>query len=145
MDEWAEWLAHLATMAGAMRKMKKAKKNAAIAYSLLADGLYWSDEFPEFEDSLSDDVIRFLIRYRTTLILGQPKKKLERLWTEAGRQFPEWIGFDAARRTPNAKLQALYHTLSQQAMEEFLEGFDPDFREELRSSLSTAQAIRAET
>ncbi len=125
MDErTAQYLEHLKMMAPRMKRMVKPKNKAKIGYSIWAGGLYWSDEFPDFEDDLSDDLIRFLIRYRTSLILGRPQKNREIFWNEAQRLFPEWIGFDPARRAPNSELQRMYQEFSEKALAEAREGVD---------------------
>jgi hypothetical protein len=111
-------------MARYMRKRTVKSDKATVDHSQLADGLYWSDEFPVLEDELSDDLIRFLIHYRTSLILGRPAKKLEVYWNEARRLFPQWIGFDPARCTPNPELQRLHKELREKALAEFMEGVD---------------------
>jgi hypothetical protein len=118
-----EYLTQLASIAGDMRRMRRSN-SATVAYSLLADALYWSDEIPILPDDKSDDVLRFLLRYRTTLILGKPNDALEPYWAEALRQFPTWVGFEESRRTPGPKLQAVYHARKEQAMKDVMQGID---------------------
>jgi hypothetical protein len=123
MDETTRYLKRLKTMAPGMRRMVKSDEATAL-YSVVADALYWSDEIMKVEDTVADDLMRFLLRYRTTLILGQPNHALEVYWNEALRQFPQWIGFDPSRRTPNSELQRVYKRLKDQAMAELMEGID---------------------
>lgn len=53
----------------------------------------WTDEIPLSIDRLSENLLRMILRYRTTLILGVPDSKWEPFWVEAVREFPAWIGF----------------------------------------------------
>jgi hypothetical protein len=123
MGELAQYLARLKTLGTAMRQAVKSDR-ATLSYSVLADALYWSDETPQVDDALADDLLRFLLRYRTTLILGRPDKALEGYWNEALRQFPQWIGFEPYRRTPNPELERAYKRLKDEAMAELREGVD---------------------
>lgn len=124
MDDTGQHLARLKTMAPSMRRAKKSAK-AALSYSVLADALYWSDEIPQFDDTVADDLVRFLLRYRTTLVLGHPQKALEPYWNEALRQFPEWIGFDSCRRASSPELQKAHKQFKDRAMAELMGGVDP--------------------
>jgi len=87
--------------------------NATITYSLVCDGLVWSDELPSA--SFGDDImLRYLIMYRTSLIVGNEKKDLRPYWDSAKKAFPDWPGFNIQRCLPNAEL-ALTHTKHKQA------------------------------
>lgn len=123
MDETTQYLGRLRTMAARMGRVAKSAE-ATVCYSVLADALYWSDEIPEFEDALADDLLRFLLRYRTTLLLGGPNPALEVYWNEAVRQFPQWVGFEPSRQTPTPALKKAYKQLKDKAMAELTEGVD---------------------
>lgn len=74
--------------------------SAALGYDMLAGGVVWSDELPEFDVVCRVhqwDTIRYVLRYRTTLILGEPEEAFREYWDEARRQFPRWPGFDERR------------------------------------------------
>ena len=75
-----------------------------VEYHMLADALYWSDELPKHLPSEASNSLRFLLRYRTSLIEGAPVKEFEDVWLKANQLFPTWIGFRKERCMPNNKL-----------------------------------------
>ncbi len=97
-------------------ELVKPKCFPKIHYHLLADAIYWSDEIPERDVSdFSENCMRFVIRYRTTLILGEPDPKWEPYYEEAKRQFPKWIGFQKKRNRPSNRLKKIYLFLKEVA------------------------------
>ena len=79
---------------------------AALSYEMLSGALVWSDELPEFRVLRLVhrwDVIRFVLRFRTTLILGDPNEELREYWDEARQHFSEWPGFDLRRRSADLR------------------------------------------
>ena len=89
-------------MAPTMEALQRSS-SGCISYHLLADALYWSDEIPDQMNSFSENCLRLILRYRTTLILGSPDEKWQPYWDEAVRRFPKWIGFDLQRADPALK------------------------------------------
>ena len=94
----AEPFEQLRAIAGRMRELKPAA-GASVFYELMSDALVWDDEIP---DLAAGDVgefhcLRFVFRYRTTLLVGQPDERYRRFWEEAARLFPYWPGFDPRR------------------------------------------------
>lgn len=76
-------------------------ENSRVAYDLLAGGLSWSDEVPPFSIEnvgKSFRVLRPLIRFRSSLIAGNPDERFSSLWDEAMTIMPNWPGFAADRR-----------------------------------------------
>jgi len=74
-------------------------------YELMSGTLVWRDELPHVPpDQLCP--MRFLFRYRTTLILSQPDPGLESFWHVATRLFPQWPGLHESRRSTS--LAAFY-------------------------------------
>ncbi len=88
----------------------RASSKPEISYELFADALVWTDEYPEgYKQRLGAfDCIKLLLRYRTTLILGNPDALLKPYWDEARALFPQWAGFDAARQREDERLRAIY-------------------------------------
>jgi hypothetical protein len=99
-----DYLKELEQIAPAMESLR-AKWWPRIHYHLLADALYWSDEFPPLS-TLAENAMRPVLRHRTLLILGEtPEPKWEPFWTEAQAQFPRWIGFRRDRVNGNHALR----------------------------------------
>ena len=71
---------------------------------MLADALFWSDELPKNLPFEASNSLRFLLRYRTSIIEGKPVKEFEGVWLKAKQLFPAWIGFRTERCMPNNKL-----------------------------------------
>jgi hypothetical protein len=74
---------------------------AAPFYDLPSAALVWRDEIPDFNALRKIrhwHVIRFVNRFRMTLILGQPDEELRQYWERAQQLFPTWPGFVPARR-----------------------------------------------
>jgi hypothetical protein len=111
------WLADLAASLNSL----KASDLAELRYEVLSDSLYWSDEIPDeaFESDDGVEYIRAILRYRTGIIIGEPDPDLHELWTAAMRLFPNWPGFDAARRRQDRDLQEAYRERSSRAAEEW--------------------------
>jgi hypothetical protein len=86
---------------------------ATVAFEIMSGGLLWSDEFPEdraFFRVKNWAIIRFVLNYRTSLILGEPAAGGREIWDEAKRQFPDWPGFVPERCSP--ELRDTYELLS---------------------------------
>jgi hypothetical protein len=86
-------------------------EDPVVSYDLLSDALVWSDEFPdvpakEFNERFSN--VRFLFRYRTSLIIQEPDERYELLWRCANELFPNWPGLRPDRRLPKTHLIELF-------------------------------------
>src|SRR5687767_11738584 len=97
-----------------MNRMQTSR-SCEIRYHLMADALYWVDEIPDNLDTFSENCLRIILRYRTSLIQGKPDEKWKIYWEEAVRSFPEWIGFRQDRCNPNPELLHRYENYRQQA------------------------------
>jgi hypothetical protein len=86
-------------------------RNAVIKFHLLADAIYWTDEIPPDLDSFSGNCLRFVLRFRTSLIVEQPDERCRRYWETALSQFSNWIGFRDERCRPSEALKAKYFRL----------------------------------
>ena len=93
-------------------------ENAKLSYSIWCDALYWSDETPL--RSIGDDsILRYLLWYRTELILGKQHLEFIPYWEAAKRAFPNWPGFAECRCSPNDELAKRHHAMETEAMDEF--------------------------
>jgi hypothetical protein len=109
----------LAGIAPLMRELVK-NPEATCDYDMMSGALIWSDEFPEFgvlRQVPGWSVIRFVFRFRTTLILGEPKEEFREFWDEGLRLFPGWPGFAPGRRS--SELRAVFHEMSGPANADF--------------------------
>jgi hypothetical protein len=79
---------------------------AVMRYDLLAGGLVWSDETPQWKfDGLADNefppghaLLRALLNYRSSLILGESRERFRVLWERAIKLCPNWPGFLPSRQ-----------------------------------------------
>jgi hypothetical protein len=107
----------LGEIAGRMRELA-ASADAKMFYELLSDSLMWTDEIPEIraEDVGGLRSLRYVFRYRTSLMLGTPEERFRPFWDEALALFPGWPGFDPARRDP--QLRGAYDSFRAEALRE---------------------------
>ena len=123
----AEPFEQLRAIAGRMRELKPAP-GASVFYELMSDALVWDDEIPDLETGNVGEFhcLRFVFRYRTTLLIGQPDERFRCYWEEATRLFPDWPGFDAGRRS--AELRPVYERFREQAKADIRELFNEPIR-----------------
>jgi hypothetical protein len=123
----AEPAEQMHAIAGRMRALRPAPE-ASVFYELMSDALVWSDEIPDLDTGGAGEFhcLRFVFRYRTTLIIGRPDERFRCHWDEANRLFPEWPGFDARRRSP--EWRPVYERFCEQARADIRELFDEPIR-----------------
>jgi hypothetical protein len=103
----AQWIAELGQIAAAMNALPRSA-NATVAYDLLADALWWSDERPTNSKIAGAGCLRLVFNYRTGLIIDAPKPEFLCYWLAAKKEFPNWPGFDPGRCSGNPQLAAVY-------------------------------------
>jgi hypothetical protein len=101
-----DYLRHLPEIASYLLAQKRSEQ-AVVKYEMFSDSLIWSDERLSVPE-LNTDCLRFLFRYRTSLILGKPDERYADFWREGKRHFAGWIGFAPERTSPNSELVNLY-------------------------------------
>jgi hypothetical protein len=109
-------LADLPKIADDMKRLQRSEQ-PVVRYELLSGSLVWSDEFPK-GTTVNTDCLRFVLRYRTSLILGESDKPYEIFWDEARRHFPEWIGFAPDRTSQSSELAAFYVREKERALQQ---------------------------
>ena len=74
----------LGEIAGSMRELIRLP-DAKMFYELLSDSLVWTDEIPEVSAEHVGGLrsLRFVFRYRTSLMLGVPETRYVAFWEEA--------------------------------------------------------------
>ena len=119
----AEPLTQLRAIADRMQKLKPAPE-ATVFYELMSDALVWSDEIPDLETGRISDFhcLRFVFRFRTTLMMGKPDERFQSLWDEANTLFPNWPGFDPHRRA--VEHRPVYERFCEVAKADIRELFD---------------------
>lgn len=79
------------------------RQNAAMRFHGGWDAVVWSDEVPS---SLWDNqYLIYLLRYRTSVLLGEPMDAVRPLWEEAQQMFSSWAGFAWERCTPDDRMR----------------------------------------
>jgi hypothetical protein len=101
---------------------------STFTYDLLSGGILWPDEFPDFRvlrTVRNWGVVRFLLRFRTTLILGHPDEELRPCWDRGQELFPSWPGFDPHRRSTSLRPAVLeIEAAAHERLEEELRQFE---------------------
>jgi hypothetical protein len=112
----------LAEIVAPMRELTRAP-DAKMFYELLSDSLVWTDEIPEIDAARVGGLrsLRFVFRYRTGLMLGTPEERFRPFWEEALTLFPDWPGFDPARRAP--ELRSAYESFRAEAIRDMKDLF----------------------
>jgi hypothetical protein len=110
-------VSRLRDIAELMRELVRSP-DAKMFYELLSDSLVWTDEIPEVGPDQVGGLrsLRFVFRYRTSLMLGIAEKRYAYFWEEAQTLFPGWPGFDPERRAP--ELRGAYESFHADAMRE---------------------------
>jgi hypothetical protein len=87
--------------------------NARLSYDLLSGGLIWSDEVPN--EPIGDMLMfRYLLKWRTDIILEKVHPDVWQYWSAAKSAFPKWPGFAPCRCTPNSELLDEFAQLSRE-------------------------------
>ena len=108
MNDGNQLVEALSALAPSLARLEKSE-SAKVRYELLSGSLIWSDELPS--DSGPDkDCLRYVLKYRTGLIIGEPESAFATVWQEAVRLFPTWIGFLPERTTYSHELADFYHS-----------------------------------
>jgi hypothetical protein len=96
----------------------RARADASIGYDVLAGAVVWSDEYPlDLAGRVADfDCVKLLLRFRTTVILGDADESLRAYWCEGQRLFPNWAGFRPERIAPTPELRDYYEKSNAGAM-----------------------------
>lgn len=88
----------------------RASPDAVVGYDVSADALVWADEYPSRPRGglRQFDCVKLLLRYRTTLLLGDPDESFKPYWDLGIELFPNWAGFSPTRVNPTDELRELY-------------------------------------
>jgi hypothetical protein len=88
----------------------KRDPSAKIFYDTMSDALVWTDE-AVFDGLTQEQMgsLRAIFRFRTSLILGDPDMRFEKIWSILKSRCPHWIGFIDSRCTGSKELVAKYN------------------------------------
>lgn len=79
-----------------------------ITYEILSSALVWSDETNKLLPMEVFQSLRYIVAYRTSLMLNSPREEFKPLWELGLKLFPNWVGFRPERREPTPKLLEIY-------------------------------------
>ncbi|MBA2116621.1 hypothetical protein [Bremerella alba] len=83
--------------------------NAICIFDGVSGGLLWSDEYPReaFAACFSDNnwAFRYVLAYRVSLILEEPRDEFRAPWFQLVRECPDWPGLRQERRSPSLRDQ----------------------------------------
>ena len=85
--------------------------NGKLCYNLIADAIYWDDEFPPDEEEIptkAEWAMRLVLNYRTRLLIGGDEELGLDFWLKAKSTFPDWVGFSAERCSKNSEVEKVY-------------------------------------
>jgi hypothetical protein len=103
---WLEQLANIAVEMDSVRLHTDAK----LQYHVITDAIVWSDEYPDKLVGRTEqfECLKLVLRYRTTLLLGDPDLTFKPYWDRARELFPNWAGFNPKRLAPSDETTAFY-------------------------------------
>jgi hypothetical protein len=79
-----------------------------VFYELLSGALIWSDETNSKTPVEVTWALRFIVAYRTSLMLNKPREELRPMWELGLSLFAKWVGFRPERREATPKLLDIY-------------------------------------
>ena len=80
-----------------------AAETPKLEYHVMADAVFWSDEFPRPTPGELENAFRLVINHRTSLLLGE-EGRFSEVWNVAKDCYPYWPGFRMDRCTSNAEI-----------------------------------------
>lgn len=90
-----------------LRTLEK-DNNASPFFDHTSGAFIWSDEKVRGLGANEMGCLRAIFRYRTSLIVHEPDPRFESLWADLKGKYPDRIGFDPARCSPNDDLVKRY-------------------------------------
>ncbi len=98
------------------------EEDATVEYQIFSDAFVWSDEIPD--EPIGDDLaLKYLLRYRTSVLIGQPIAELESYWEAAKLAWRGWPGLSQERCEYSAEFKKKYNDI-QANEDKFLESFN---------------------
>ena len=79
-----------------------------VDYEIMSGALIWSDEQTGMTPVEVTWALRYIVAYRTSLMLNKPRQELKPMWDLGLSLFPNWVGFRPERRQATPKLLRIY-------------------------------------
>ena len=99
-----------------------ANKNSMREHHMMSGAFVWDDEIPSA--SVGEDVaLRYILRFRTSLLIGSPIESFRQYWLHAQNMWPKWPGFSPERCSYSERIKREYEKI-QLSEEDFLAGFN---------------------
>jgi hypothetical protein len=113
-----DYMQQLEGIAAEMNRIR-ATADPEMQYSIMSDAIVWSDEYPNDLTGRTEDFecIKILLRYRTSLLTGQPNESFRPYWERAIELFPNWAGFEPSRLAPSNEKTKFYEKRSERDMQ----------------------------
>jgi hypothetical protein len=80
----------------------------SVFYDIMSGALIWSDETTSTTPIQVIWALRYVVAYRTSLMLNKPREELKAAWDQAVSLFPNWVGFRLDRRQPTPELLQVF-------------------------------------
>ena len=79
-----------------------------VFYEIMSGALIWSDETNRKTPVEVIWALRWIVAYRTSLMLNEPREELKPMWDLGLSLFPKWVGFRPERRQATPELLQIY-------------------------------------
>ncbi len=83
---------------------KSKEDNSQMKWNMLADGVYWTDEGLDDIHRDLNNAFRFVLNYRTSLLINKKTDYCKSEYYLAKKYFPKWIGFSESRNNFDSEL-----------------------------------------
>jgi len=104
MSKRIEYLKQLFESFQGVLSEKSKEENSQMKWNVLAGGVYWTDEgLDDIHRDLSN-AFRFVLNYRTSLLIGKQTDYCKSEYYLAKKYFPNWIGFSENRNSFDSEL-----------------------------------------
>lgn len=92
--------ANLKNIIAKLERMGRFPRGYVFDYDLMSDSIIWEDEKADF-DPHELNFMREVWSYRAGMYISEHRVQYHAAWCALHELFPEWIGFDPSRITPN--------------------------------------------
>jgi hypothetical protein len=96
-------------------RLKTLQKDSSAVpfFDQMSGAFIWSDEKLRGLPTNEMGCLRAIFRYRTSIIVQESDPRFQSLWADLKEKYPDWIGFDPTRCSPNDDLICRYKEIRQ--------------------------------